>query len=218
VSAEPERRFDLNPEPVEPDLADHDHDHATGCRMPGSCMPEHIRPRSRSPRAVQNWVWMPAGERELRRSAGRLTNCTPDYAKHALQHLPPEIKLRLPHACPEDLDFSALFTHCLKQIAMIKGNFPRKWYIGVTANTHHRFFNLGHCDDYECMFVLVAALNSRTTRPLEEALITHYQARLDSLLQNVGPKYKGSMAGSPHFLYVCFASTQDACDALIRRR
>ena len=79
-------------------------------------------------------------------------------------------------------------------------------------------FRLGHYRQYESMFLLVVAQNSDITFTLEELLIDIYQKRVDLLLQNLKKDAKGSKAGSPHFLYVCFAARDDACSRLIRRR
>ena len=188
----------------------------------GSCMP--IRDRSRSPqrRVAHSWVWMPASEqkehaerREVRRSAAQL-NYVPPYAEHALRNLPPYIKKSLPSFRPEDMTFSELFAHCLQKIAVIKGNFPRRWYIGICHCPLFRWI-LGHDCDYDCLHLLVAASSSRVTRPLEQALIIHFQEHRDLLLQNVTPEAVGSTWGSPHFLYIGMTAC-DASNALIRRR
>ena len=190
----------------------------------GSCMagPRQGRSRSPQPRVSHNWVWMPASaQREHAARQGVMRSAAqppylPPYAAHALRNLPPHIKKVLPPADPRDMEFAELFAHCLQKIATIRGNAPRQWYIGICATPLWRW-GLGHHIDYECMYLLVAGLSSETTRPLEKALIKHFQAQCDRLLQNITPDAVGSLFGRPHFLYVCFASA-DSCNALIRRR
>ena len=190
----------------------------------GSCMagPRQGRSRSPQPRVNHNWVWMPASaQREHAARQGVMRSAAqapylPPYAAHALRNLPPHIKKVLPPADPRDMEFAELFAHCRQKIAAIRGNAPRQWYIGICATPLWRW-GLGHHIDYECMYLLVAGLSSETTRPLEKALIKHFQAQCDRLLQNITPDAVGSLFGRPHFLYVCFASA-DSCNALIRRR
>lgn len=187
----------------------------------GSCMAGPHQGRSRSPRPQvnYNWVWMPASEQSkhaARQGVQKSAQYLPPYAAHALQNLPPCIKKVLPTADPRHMEFSELFAHCLQKISAIRGNFPRRWYIGICHCPLWRW-GLGHNIDYECMYLLVAGLSSETTRPLEKALIKHFQAQCNLMLQNIDPDASGSLLGRPHFLYVCFSSA-DSCNALIRRR
>ena len=188
-------------------------------RSNGSCMTARIgEPRRSPPLIAHNWVYMPASERQAKkkRSPTDQLNYWPSYANHALKNLPPHIKLRLPWACPEEIEFSELFEHCIRQIAIIKGGVPRRWYIGICASPVFRY-NLGHDADYECLFLLVVAKTSEITRPLEVDLVQHYQDQHDLLLQNITPYASGSTAGSPHLLY-CGFTDMDASNALIRSR
>jgi len=123
----------------------------------GACMPTSTGSRSRSPgvgasgrrreaNVSHNWACMSALEqqeraehRAVRRSAFSQNNYVPKFAQRAVQHLPPEIKPRFPCANPHDMDIEYLMRHCKLQIAQIKGNHPRRWYIGVCSTPQWRF-------------------------------------------------------------------------------
>ena len=157
-------------------------------------------------------------QKVMRSAVRRATNYCPDYAKHVLRHLSPEIKLRFPSCCPHELDPEEQFRHCLFQIRQIKGGFPRLWYIGVTASPMFRYWTVSpHYKDYDNMFLLIVAKDSEITHRLEKRLVEYFKAWADTRLKNVDPNASGSLQGSPHFLYVCFTSAQ-ACNAVTRRK
>ena len=144
----------------------------------------------------------------------------PHYARFMLDSttmpLPIQIRPRLPQQDSSDMTYAAMVEHCVATIRSIRGSFPRRWYIGITCDPRHRLENCvyGHRRNFPTMFLLITARSSDVTRPIERDLIIMHRG--DVLLLNQTPDAAGSLAGSPHFLYVCFAD-RDSQGAVLRR-
>ena len=150
------------------------------------------------------------------------TSYIPPYAENVVRpgKLLPQIHVRLPQQAQDasNMTHRAMMDHCIAKIQSIKGRYPRRWYIGETADPNFRLLNpvFGHARNYSDMFLLIAAVLSDVTRPIEKTLIELYQSRNDFLLINEDPNAEGSRSGSPFFLYVCFAEA-NAMGSLLRR-
>ena len=141
----------------------------------------------------------------------------PSLAKHIVSNLPGNINCRFPKDGPADnMDRQALLRHCHSWISRVRAFHLQRWYIGITSCPPLRFDNdtCGHYRNYEWMWLLFVSVSSELTHSLETELVETYLYKLhDITLQNVDPYAKGSMRGSPSFLYV----TWDRSGPLWRR-
>ena len=174
--------------------------------MNGSCMSGRVRSRSPPQRFVV-YCRRRSNENDDSRSKAAAVaplppgGCVPTCAAFEVSNLPPFIKPRFPSRPADEMERPALLRHCHSVISHIRATNPRPWYIGITASPLFRW-NMSHFRDYTWMNLLVASRTSELTHSIESELIEVYIAMHDITLQNIDPRAKGSMQGSPSFCYV----------------